>query len=143
MEQSVIQTFQINLYPHEMDNNVENTIKEKIFKKLNENRHYSFGIIKDVVNIVDFDIGKIDYETCNCKVNVNVNLNILVPKYGIKFVGKVTEITLNGFYTSDEYQLLNIYCASTQNVKIGEYVEIMIIKSKYQSNKWTLIGKKM
>ena len=55
----------------------------------------------------------------------------------------ITEITMSGYYCSDESKLMNIFVVPNNNKKVGDNVNIELIKCKFQNEKWILIGKEV
>lgn len=141
MQQSLTQTLTFYIFPRELNENIETTVKTKINNLLETNKQQPYGCVTKLLDITNISMSKIDYETCNCKVEAEISVNVIVPKYGLKVKGKVTEVTINGFYCTDKSGLLNIFVVSSRKYNIDDKVNVSLIKCKYENEKWTLIGK--
>jgi hypothetical protein len=170
MSTEYIHTFNLNLSPNEFNENIDDIIQLKIDDILKQ-KHYKFGIINKLIKIKSLCIGKIEFENCNSKVNVETVLDVIKIKNGDIFKCKINETTDNGFYCSPEFTsevvifVLKETDSFTKNRKVSEgvilksgkpdkgfleipkeqdsesFLNIQIIKNKFQNNKWLFIGK--
>ena len=136
---------QISIKPIDLDENIKNTIIEKLKDNIEKDDcSYENGYILSINKILSYTSNYISNATNMVVFTVVFNANTLNPKIGSIYEGKVVSIHNSGFFVEikNKIKVLIVIVNNTESIpKKDDIVKIEITDIRYQNKKISCIGK--
>jgi len=137
---------QISIKPIDLDENIKNTIIEKLKDNIEKDDcSYENGYILSLKKIVSYTSNYISNATNMIVFTVVFEANTLNPKIGYVYEGKVISIHSSGFFVQikNKIKVLIVIVNNNleSNTKKDDIVKIEITDIRYQNKKISCIGK--
>ena len=134
----------VNVYikPEFLDENIEETIIDKVNNLILKKEIKNVGLITQIKNIKTVGGGKIQLDSTQSKFSVQLLVEVYLPKLYQKIETTVKEVSFHG-YRVDEPVEIFIATEGKPKVLEGDKVTIKITKITYNRKNFIIIAKQI